>query len=221
MCRRLIMGQYYRAVLGDANGNNRDVFDLTMWENGHKVFKGAKLMEMAWMGEGYPDTMEHQLYKSPHRVLWVGDYANELSIFNGPYKTIGDTVLENSNGANMPTYEEVWGDHTEDPKPVRLVQLPLTPAMDWEFYYLVNHDHKEYIPMLKYLQMATYIWEKKTVCIDPLPLLTAVGNENGSGDYVGADMEYVGSWAWNLISIERKAPDGYKEILPLFKEIME
>lgn len=207
------MGQYYRAVLGDANGNNRSVFDLWMIVDGHKEFKGSKLMETAWMGEGYPDTIEHQLIQSPHRVLWVGDYAEELSYFNGPYESIGDKVLKNSNGANMPTYEEVW-----EKTLAKLETLTQKPAIDWELYYLVNHDHKEYIPMLTYLNLATYECDKKLVCIDPLPLLTAVGNGDGSGDYYGDEMDYVGSWAWNLISIERKAPDGYKEILPLFKE---
>ena len=210
------MGQYYRAVLGDVNGNHRQVFDLTMLVDGAKIFRGARLMEMAWMGEGYSDTIEHLLIESPHRVLWVGDYANELTYHSDSYETIYDQVLENSNGANMPTYEEVWDSEQE-----KLVTLTQLEAMDWERYYLVNHDRNEYIPMLKYLTLATYKFGKRLVCIDPLPLLTAVGNGEGSGDYMGDDMKYVGTWAWNVISVEKKAPDGYTEIVPLFKEAIE
>ena len=207
------MGQYFRAVMGDTLGDNRRVFDRTMINKGRKLYLGAKLMEMAWIGEGYSDTIAHQLIGSPHRMLWVGDYGEELSVFNGPYETIGDKVLENSGGANMPTYEEVWGDNRH------LTTLTMTPAMDWEKYYLVNHERKEYIPMNKYLNLAVYKLGKWTVCIDPLPLLTAVVTEES--DYRGKYKEYVGTWAWNIISVEEKRPVGYKEIMPLFKESFE
>lgn len=58
--------------------------------------------------------------------------------------------------------------------------------------------------------------------IHPLPLLTAVGNDKGSGDFHEGNIgyEFVGSWAWNLISIDEKVPNNFKKIDVVFKEIL-
>ena len=219
------MGQYYRAVLGNADGNERKIFDFNnMIVDGHKEMAGPKLLEMAWIGEGYADTIEHQLIGNPHRVAWIGDYANDLRPHNSPYETSYDKLLANCDGRNVPTYDEVW---SKEPKP--LVQLTQAPAMDWEKYILVNYDRKEYIPMHNYLELATYEMEcfncttkkmeKGLFCLDPLVILTAVGNGEGSGDHYGDCMDKVGAWAWNLISIEPKnnVPEDFELIFPLFK----
>ena len=191
------MGQYYRAVLGDKEGNNKKVFDL----------EDPKLTELAWIGPGYIDTVEHHLISKPQRIMLVGDYAYELSKIK--------------NKQRVPTYEEVW---PKNRAAASLIKLDILPPLDWEKYYLVNHERKEFIGMHKYLYMGTYKQGNCLVCMDPLPLLTAVGNGKGGGDYRGDYKEYVGSWAWNLISIEPKInnkftiQEDYKEILPLFKD---
>ena len=59
--------------------------------------------------------------------------------------------------------------------------------------YIVNHTKKVYV--------------KKTDGLHPLSLLTAEGNGRGGGDYNGPNMDMVGTWARDVISMENEAPD--------------
>ena len=61
------------------------------------------------------------------------------------------------------------------------------------YTYIVNHTKRVYI-------------EKKGE-FHPLPLLTAEGNGRGGGDYDGENMEMVGTWGRDVISMENEAPD--------------
>jgi hypothetical protein len=62
------------------------------------------------------------------------------------------------------------------------------------YTYIVNHTKKVYI--------------KKSGDVHPLPLLTAEGNGRGGGDYHdGSNMEMVGTWARDVISMENEAPE--------------
>jgi len=61
-----------------------------------------------------------------------------------------------------------------------------------QYRYIVNHTKKLYI--------------KKTGNLHPLPLLTAEGNGRGGGDYDGPNMDMVGSWARDVISMENEIP---------------
>jgi hypothetical protein len=54
--------------------------------------------------------------------------------------------------------------------------------------------------------------------IHPLPLLTSDGNGRGGGDYYSSDMELVGSWCRDIISVSQKKPIGMKELKPNFIE---
>jgi hypothetical protein len=62
------------------------------------------------------------------------------------------------------------------------------------YTYIVNHTKKVYI-------------EKKGNGLHPLAILTAEGNGRGGGDYNGPNMEMVGTWARDVISMENEAPD--------------
>jgi len=77
-----------------------------------------------------------------------------------------------------------------EPKPEKLSK---------EYKYIVNHTKKQYIDKSKYLD------------IHPLPLITAEGNGRGGGDYHGSHEDKIGSWARDVISIE-------KELLPEYTE---
>lgn len=54
--------------------------------------------------------------------------------------------------------------------------------------------------------------------LHPLPLLTAVGNGLGGGDYYGINKDQVGGWAWCTISVEDDIPVGYEELEYIFRE---
>ena len=49
-----------------------------------------------------------------------------------------------------------------------------------------------------------------------LPLLTAIGNGEGGGDYYGENMSEIGAWAWNVLSVEDVAPMEFEEYAPTF-----
>jgi hypothetical protein len=71
--------------------------------------------------------------------------------------------------------------------------------------YIINHTKKEFVDKTK-------IPENEGWYIHPLPLLTCEGNGRGGGDFRG-DSDLIGSWARDLISINRTHPDDYKEII--------
>ena len=60
------------------------------------------------------------------------------------------------------------------------------------------------------------LW-RGTWCISPIPLMTAVGNGRGGGDYDGVNFDKVGSWAWDEVSIGKKISDDYKKLDIYFK----
>ena len=60
--------------------------------------------------------------------------------------------------------------------------------------------------------------------LNPIAILTAVGNGRGGGDYFGSDMEQVGRWAGDAIFISEINPtdaeifQNYSELNVTFKE---
>ena len=46
----------------------------------------------------------------------------------------------------------------------------------------------------------------------PIPLLTAVGNGRGGGDYEGTNMAEIGIWAGDLLETQDARPNGYANI---------
>ena len=71
---------------------------------------------------------------------------------------------------------------------------------DISYTYIVNHTKKVYIYIKKN-------HSSDTLTLHPLPLLTAEGNGRGGGDYNGPNMDMVGTWARDVISMENEAPD--------------
>ena len=185
------MGQYYRPYLVNKNGKeficNRDV-------NGEYTL--AKLTEHSWMGNWLMDSISKMIYKKPHKVAWVGDYANFEE----------DGVLDDK------TYERIWKVDGEG--------VVFKKIFDYFDKYLVNHDKKQYINLNKYIKESEDVQgEDEIWCLHPLSLMTALGNGKGCGDYGDVNKEHVGEWAMDLISIEDKIPSGYEEYSIYFKDV--
>jgi hypothetical protein len=83
---------------------------------------------------------------------------------------------------------------------------------DFIGFYILNHSKKVGFKLEKSIDNEWNIY--------PIALLTAVGNGRGGGDYFsGSNMELVGSWAGDILSVDEKIPTNYKEIKPLiFRE---
>ncbi|MBR6012264.1 MAG: hypothetical protein IK062_00600 [Selenomonadaceae bacterium] len=190
------MGQYYRVILGNTIGTACKVFDRSV--DGEYI--GAKLMEHSWWKNDFVNAFAEKLYLHKKRVCWVGDYANEPEDFNFDFEVV----------VNIPSYQEVWGEN------VKLCGVKKSDfTLDNKF--LLNYTTKEFIDLNEYKEKSM---DKQGWIIHPLPLLTAVGNDRGGGDFHKGNIGFknVGIWAWNLISISDKVSKSFKKFDLVYKE---
>ena len=191
------MGQYYQPILGNKDGLNCKVFDRSV--DGEYTL--AKLMEHSWWQNPFVNSFSKRLFNKKCRICWVGDYANYDEDFLFPI----------NSALHTPNYKEVWGD-----------SVKLLPSKSVDFSlddkFLVNFDTKQYVELNEYKASSV---DKEGWTIHPLPLLTAVGNDRGFGDFHEGNIGYkfVGIWAWNLISIKDKVPKGFVKMSIVFKEL--
>lgn len=187
------MGQYYNVVIKNKN---------TIITYNRKVdgeYTLAKLMEHSWWYNPFVCSLTKLLYENltPCRVAWVGDYAYSADDLNIP------------DGIDVAKLHEIaWGENSKTQE-IHKDDLYLDGK------YLVNHTKKIYLNCDVYRRksMARNGW-----VIHPLPLLTSIGNRLGLGDYYGTDMDAVGSWSWDSISVEDDIPTGYEEFKCTFRE---
>ena len=190
------MGQYYMPILGDQFGLNCKVFDRSV----DGEYTMAKLLEHSWWLNPFVNSFSEFLYKEPSRVCWVGDYASEPDDFDFPI----------CSAFYVPSYKEVWGE-----------TVALQKVSSSDFYldgkFLLNHDTKQFVDLDEYKKASV---DKHGWTIHPLPLITAVGNDRGGGDFHEGNTGYenVGIWAWHLLSIDDKTPKGFSKFYLVFKE---
>ncbi|MBR6889211.1 MAG: hypothetical protein IKN16_12340 [Selenomonadaceae bacterium] len=191
------MGQYYRPILGDSFGLNCKVFDRSI----DGEYTMAKLLEHSWWQNPFVNAFSEFLYNEPSRVIWCGDYADEPDDFNFP----------NCSAFYVPYYGEIWG---ESITAISVSSSDFT--LDGKF--LLNHDTKQFVDLNEYKANSI---DKHGWTIHPLPLLTAIGNGRGGGDFHEGNTGYenVGIWAWQLISIEDTPPKDFSKFNIKFIEI--
>ena len=186
------MGQYYMAVI-----LKDDKLNVDKYVCGHDYNNGIKLMEHSWIGNNVVARIEHEILNNPKRICWAGDYADA--------NENGETIynLCESDGLKLPKM---------DCKRIA------------KHRYIVNHDKKEFVDLhwRKLPLSSTYTTTKGKIIkyvVHPLPLLTALGNGGGGGDYFSTHgKEYIGTWSRDLISLETIKPEDFTEIQPNFKE---
>ena len=168
------MGQYYYAVILDANGWIR------VWM---APGFGAKLMEHSYLGGIGVGTFEWELTPEGRhhmsRVAWCGDYAD----------------AEPGLGKNLHLICNERND----------LMLAPTAVTLGEHQFLVNHTKRQFVDKSKVPKGLGGFQ------IHPLPLLTCEGNGRGGGDFDGTS-PLIGSWARDVISAEKTAPDGFTEL---------
>ena len=161
---------------------------------------GAKLMEHSYIGNLFVEAVEFLLIDdgegnkgrwSGNRIVWAGDYANS----------------EPMEGNNL--YSLVQ----EKDKLKMLIE-----AVPENYHYLVNWDKKQFVDKTK-CNPVNGVWNITDMKIHPLPLLTADGNGRGGGDYNGENIDYVGTWARDRISLMKEIPEDFTEITPNFDEL--
>lgn len=215
------MGQYYKPVLIMADGKVSTLYS-------HYYGSGLKLMEHSYIGNEFVNAVLLQIWHNPTRMAWIGDYANDKN---------GD-VYEDAISWNqfMLLYNAAWGAdedmHRINPKSRGILTLKNNRR------FLINHDKKLYIDLKEYIEQNKWHEEcerfryvknrcpKKVhysydMCVNPLPLLVACGNDRGCGDDHSnyPDSDKVGTWAFDCIEFTGIRPvNGFTSVMYCFKE---
>ena len=198
------MGQYFMPCSLTGNKENVKSFVYShhitsRWKtaDGRMVTsgQGLKLMEHSYLKNKMMLCVEALLVeggewnKTP--IVWAGDYSDAVR---------GElTYYDMCNRTDE-------GEHIAK----ELIPKPLTAKQAKEFRFIVNHTKKEFVDKTKV--PSNDGWQ-----IHPLSLLTSSGNGRGGGDFRGEN-EFVGTWATDVISVEKEIPADFKEIVPNFIE---
>ena len=151
---------------------------------------GYKLTEHSWWYNPAMNAFVRLIYRNPLRVAWVGDYSKDKAVSKENH--FQEFIRDNRN---------------------REVELSVE-GLDLGGLYLVNHSKKVFLDCSDYYnRCATDGW-----CLHPISLLTAVGNGEGGGDYYGENSSDVGTWAWDIISVEDEPPKDFNEVKYTFIE---
>lgn len=204
------MGQYYKPLLIHEDGTEKSAYS-------HDFGNGLKLMEHSWVGNNFVNAVLHEIVDKPTRVAWLGDYSNDAvegeCDFGGEFITSVEDFIAK--------YDEVWGESKSvEFLPAEAPEFDL--CQDTKDCYLVNLTKQCYIDIGQYIEqnaIKNRFDEGDIWCINPLPLLTCIGNGLGGGDYRGdVGKDDVGSWAFDQIYITYLRPGKLKAVEYSFKE---
>lgn len=187
------MGQYYRICM-----QNRDGLVVNDRRYAGSGYVMAKLMEHSYLGNHLMSSVAFAIENKPSRIMWVGDYAETSEI----------RQLTNRHVS----YSRIWGDDASVDH-----EFQFKGKFDYAGKFLVNHTKKLVMSYDEYLRKnGGKAWGGDT--FDPIPLLTAVGNGRGGGDYYGKNEDKIGSWAWDRLEIASDKPNSYKRFIVSFEE---
>ena len=194
------MGQYYKTVI--VRENKSDDKDILSVDNDCEFrcsWVGLKLMEHSYLHNIWIETIAFFIYKQRVRMAHVGDYAYEYPQYELAYnnhvkrENVDTSQCFNDNGDRI--------------------------YFDYKDKYLVNWDKAIYINFNEYMKLSKASWAEDVV-VCPFTLLTALGNGRGGGDYWenNPNFNQIGTWAWDLISIEDSVPENCTEFPIYFTE---
>ena len=86
------MGQYYTPMIEDKNGK-RTIFSRQIVGSSDYTF--AKLKKHSWWLNPFVNTVCSIIYKTPHKVAWVGDYAKDFELYKETLSDDKIAVAEN------------------------------------------------------------------------------------------------------------------------------
>ena len=135
----------------------------------------AKLLEHSYWANPFVLAVASKLWRTKGKLAWVGDYAEE-SDFNW------NEEFSNSHDEGVPRTDLEYNGFRLEGK------------------YFINHSKKMIIDLDKYKELLKDI----DMIISPIPLLTAVGNDKGGGDFhkgSGIGYDLIGTWAWDVVEI--------------------
>ena len=147
------------------------------------------------------------------RVAWVGDYSDSVDI-----ATLGNGFITGKRSF-LHYYCKAWSDKSKAPLVDGAELFPL--RTNHAAFFLVNNTKNCYIDLQHYVEQNSVFYGNDTEpwCVNPLPLLTYIGNGQGGGDYfetLGAGD--IGTWAFDEIYITEEKPTGMSEETFAFQE---
>lgn len=138
---------------------------------------GLKLMEHSWFLNDFVNEVCKKILNNPSQVAWVGDYAEPNDFEEKLHQ-----FIDNRNNFEL--------------------GLSSKDNFNCLGLCLVNEDDKTYIDMTHYYNLSIKNNEYfDDWVIHPLPLLTAMGNGLGGGDYRGINEDLIGVWAGETIQL--------------------
>lgn len=246
------MGQYYRPVVTQNDKttlfNNRtalltDEDKAEYKRNCYSNYHGLKILEHSWWENSLVKGVIGRLYNKKGRVAWVGDYTDDIMeeiISNDGTKApmkpqelyAGSYYKENADGT-LYHNEQGYIEEDEDrplPDNVKMYKgfVRYNPNFTLNHKVIINLTRKEYLICDTYYKRSV---TDDGWCINPVPLLTSTGGDQGGGDYHSnhIDAQQVGRWAYDEIIIKDCTParvakldqDGFQELIVTFNEEME
>lgn len=133
---------------------------------------------------------EHSYWSNPF-VLAI---ASKLWRTKGQLAWVGDYAEESDFNWN-----KEFTDVRENPKTDLIYN-----GFRLEGKYFINHSKKMFIDLDKYKELLKDI----DMVLNPISLLTAVGNGKGGGDFhktSGVGYDLIGTWAWDIVEITDEA----------------
>lgn len=196
------MGQYYKTIIVSANiDETKKIVYVDDDCNFKQGYIGLKLMEHSFLGNEWTDSIARLMYHTKIRMAEVGDYADEYPVYELAYNNnVKKTCLDIENISNGFETYKTYDDNGDF--------IPFA----YKGKYLINWDKKIYINFDEYIPLSKVDWDDDC-SVSPFNLLTALGNGRGGGDYWESrpNYKYIGSWAWDVISIEDTPPADFTE----------
>ena len=243
------MGQYYRPVV-TMNGtttifNNRTALQTPedkeeFKRNEYSNYHGLKILEHSWWGNDLVKGVIGRLYNRKGRVAWVGDYTQDIMeeiVSNDGTKApmqprelyAGCFYKQNADGTLYHNEQGYIEEDEDRPLPENVKKykgfVRFNPNFTLDNKVVINLTRKEYLncDTYKSKSMTDDGW-----CINPVPLLTSTGGDQGGGDYHEGHpyAQEVGRWAYDEIIIKDLEParvakleqQGFKELKIFFNE---
>ena len=138
-------------------------------------YMAAKLTEHSYWENPFVLAIASKLWRTKGKLAWVGDYAED-SDFNW------NEAFSDAHAENVPREDLTYNGFRLEGK------------------FFINHDKKMIIDLDEYRNLLKDV----DMVISPIPLLTAVGNDKGGGDFhrgSGQGYDLIGTWAWDIVEI--------------------